>query len=183
DLGYFRHHHAPIAYQWEAGAPEFADLFSPALEDLLGPRRRAADPLAARHADLACSAQALYEEAFFHLLSALQRKSGITNVALAGGCAMNSVANGKRTRRTPFRRVYLPPAPGDAGGAIGAALAVWHRRGGGRTFVMEHAYWGPRFGRDEIAKALAAANARIAATGCMVEEVPEDAELCPRTAA
>jgi len=183
DLRYFRHHRAPIAYQWEGGAPQFDDLFSPALEDLLGPRRRAADALEARHADLACSAQAMYEEAFFHLLSALQRKSGITDLALAGGCAMNSVANGKLRRRTPFRRVYLPPAPGDAGGAIGAALAVWHRRGGARAYVMEHAYWGPRFDREEIAAQLAAARARIAAAGCTVEEVQDDAELCRRTAA
>ncbi len=183
DLAYFRHHRAPIGYQWEGGAPRFDDLFSPALEDLLGPRRRAGDPLEARHADLACSAQAMYEEAFFHLLSASQRRSRITDVALAGGCAMNSVANGKLRRKTPFRRVYLPPAPGDAGGAIGAALAVWHRRGGARAFVMEHAYWGPRFDREEIAAQLTAARARIAAAGCTVEEVQEDAELCRRTAA
>jgi carbamoyltransferase len=66
----------------------------------------------------------MYEEAFFHLVGELQRRSGLTDIALAGGCAMNSVANGKIRRNTPFRRVYVQSAAGDAGGAIGAAFAV-----------------------------------------------------------
>jgi carbamoyltransferase len=182
DLCYFRHHSAPVAYQWEAGAPHFAELFSADLEDLLGPRRRPDDPLEARHADIACSAQAMYEEAFFHLLSWLQGQSGLTDIALAGGCAMNSVANGKVRRRTPFRRVYVQAAAGDAGGAIGAALTVWHRAGGPRCFVMEDAYWGPQFGPEHIATTLAAERSRIAAADCAVEPITEEANLGPRIA-
>ena len=87
----------------------------------------------------------MYEEAFFHLLSVIQERSGLTDLALAGGCAMNSVANGKVRRQTPFRRVYVQAAAGDAGGAIGAAFALWHKLGGNRSFVMDHAYWGPAF--------------------------------------
>ena len=68
DLRFFRHHREDIAYQWAEGSPEFGDLFSPALEQLLGPRRQPADPLEDRHRDIARSAQAMYEEAFFHLL-------------------------------------------------------------------------------------------------------------------
>ena len=94
---------------------------------------------------------------------------------------MNSVANGKIRRKTPFRRVYVQSAAGDAGGAIGAAFVVWHRLGGARSFVMDHAFWGPQFGREEIAKLLAAEGPRIAEAGCVVEELPE-AELCRRTA-
>ncbi len=87
----------------------------------------------------------MYEEAFFHLIKELQRKSGLTDIALSGGRAMNSVANGKIRRLTNFRRVYVQAAAGDAGGAIGAAYTVWHRMGGARSFVMNHAYWGPAF--------------------------------------
>ena len=58
---------------------------------------------------------------------------------------MNSVANGKVRRITPFKKVYVQSAAGDAGGAIGSAFAVWHREGGRRSFVMDHAYWGPHF--------------------------------------
>ena len=67
----------------------------PGIEQLLGPRRRPEDPLEDRHRDIARSVQAMYEEAFFHLIGPLQQRSGLTDIALAGGCAMNSVANGK----------------------------------------------------------------------------------------
>jgi carbamoyltransferase len=104
DLEFFRHHREDISYQWMNGSPEFGDLFSPALEHLLGPRRAPSDQLVERHYDIARSAQAMYEEAFFHLLGNLQQRCGLTDLALAGGCAMNSVANGKVRRNTPFRR-------------------------------------------------------------------------------
>jgi carbamoyltransferase len=184
DLEYFRHHREAISYQWASGSPEFGDLFSPALEKLLGPRRHPEDPLLDRHRDIARSVQAMYEEAFFHLIGPLQRRSGLSDIALAGGCAMNSVANGKIWPTTPFRRVHVRSAAGHAGGAIGAAFAVWHARGGARSFVMDRAYWGPRFPRDEIAAALLAAQrSRIAEAACTVEESADEAELCRRTAA
>ena len=183
DLKFFRHHREDIAYQWADGSPEFGDLFSPALEQLLGPRRLPADPLEDRHRDIARSAQAMYEEAFFHLLSVLQKRSGLTDLSLAGGCAMNSVANGKVRRVTPFRRVYVQPAAGDAGGAIGSAFAVWHKLGGKRTFVMDHAYWGPAFGAADISDLLAAHQAEVAAADCTVEHIPDEATLCRRAAA
>jgi carbamoyltransferase len=183
DLQFFRHHRENIAYEWADGSPEFGDLFSPALEDLLGPRRLPNEPLEDRHRDIARSAQAMYEEAFFHLLRTLQERSGLTDLALAGGCAMNSVANGKVRRMTPFRRVYVQAAAGDAGGAIGAAFAVWHRLGGKRMFVMDHAYWGPAFGTTDVAGLLAAHYPTLLATGCTIKEISDEAELCHHTAA
>jgi carbamoyltransferase len=96
---------------------------------------------------------------------------------------MNSVANGKVRRMTPFRRVYVQSAAGDAGGAIGAAFALWHELGGARSFVMDHAYWGPQFDHADIAGLIAAQGAEIAAAGCAIEEISDEAELCRRTAA
>jgi carbamoyltransferase len=181
DLGYFVHQ-TTLPYNWRNGTPEVWDLFTPALEDLLGPRRKPDDPLEDRHRDVARSAQAMYEEAFFHLIQSVQRKYGLTNLALAGGCAMNSVANGKVRRVTPFKKVYVQAAAGDAGGAIGSAYGVWHQLGGKRSFVMDHAYWGPAFGSDEIKTLLADHEAQIAEAGCMVEEIVDEAALCERTA-
>src|SRR6516164_6385370 len=183
DLAYFRHHREPIAYSWEAGSHEFSDLFSPSLEDLLGPRRRPDDPLENRHRDIARSVQAMYEEAFFHLIGTLQRWSGLTDIALAGGCAMNSVANGKIRRMTRFRRVYVQSAAGDAGGAIGAAFAAWHQFGGTRSFVMDHAFWGPQFSTAEIMRLIAGCSDEIMLSGCTVEEIKDEGELCRRAAA
>jgi len=183
DLTYFRHHRERVSFQWRDGTPEFGDLFSPALEKLLGQRRRPTDPLEDRHRNIARSVQAMYEAAFFHLIEMLQQRSGLTNLALAGGCAMNSVANGKIRRLSSFRNVYVHSAAGDAGGAIGAAYVVWHQLGGARSFVMDHAYWGPQFGRDDIAALLAAERPRVSEAGCLIEEIPDEAELCRRTAA
>jgi carbamoyltransferase len=182
DLTFFRHHKEKIAFQWKGGTPEFAELFTPALEDLLGPSRRPNEPLEQRHKDIARSAQAMYEEAFFSLLNALYDRHKITNIALAGGCAANSVANGKIRRMTPFRKVYVQSAAGDAGGAIGAAFAVWQRRGGKRGFVMDHAYWGPHFGSDYHGRVVVERKGAISSLDCTVETISEDSELCRRTA-
>jgi carbamoyltransferase len=181
-LDYFQHHTEEMPYQWENCAPQAGDLFSPALEDLLGPRRRPEDPLEDRHRDIARSVQAMYEEAFFHLIGMLQGRYGLTNIALAGGCAMNSVANGKIRRATPFRRVYVQSAAGDAGGAVGAAYVVWHRLGGARSFVMDHAFWGPQFSSAEIMRHVAKHREEIARSGCTVEEIHDEEELCRRAA-
>ena len=156
--------------QWADGPPEFADLYTPALEDLLGPRRRPEDPLEDRHRDIARSVQAMYEEAFFHLIERLHERYRLPNLALAGGCAMNSVANGKVRRITPFKRVYVQSAAGDAGGAIGAAFALWHKFGGDRCFVMDHAYWGPQFSSDDICALLAAHQSELYDANCQSNE-------------
>lgn len=182
DLAYFRHQCEPIGFSWADGAPQFADLFSPALEDLLGPRRQPDEPVAERHRDIAASVQAMYEEVLFNLLGQLHRRHGIDNLALAGGCAANSVANGKICRMTPFRRVYVQAAAGDAGGAIGAAFTTWHRLGGARGFEQKHAAWGPQFGASEIAAAIAERRCEIEAVGGAVAQIGDEGELCRRTA-
>ena len=182
DLQFFIHHKQPIAYQWPDGVPGFANLFSPALEQLLGPPRNPTDPLESRHHDIARSAQAMYEEAFFNMIEPLQRKSGCTNLALAGGCAMNSVANGKVRRLTKYNRVYVQAAAGDAGGAIGAAYVVWHNSGQPRSFVMDHGYWGPWYSREVIQALLSDKRRQLAEAQCRVVEVPNEMELCQRAA-
>jgi carbamoyltransferase len=182
DLAFFRHHREDLPYQWSDGSPQFDDLFSRELERLLGPRRGPTDPLEDRHRDIARSVQAMYEEAFFHILGTIQQQSGLTDLALGGGCAMNSVANGKVRRMTPCRRVYVQSAAGDAGGAIGAAFAVWHKLGGDRDFVMDHAYWGPEFTCDDVGQLLSQHEAEITQAGCTVEVIREESALCRRTA-
>ncbi len=183
NLEYFRHANEKIESEWNNGAPTVGRLFTPALVTLLGPSRQPSDPLTHRHKDLARSIQAMYEKAFFHLLNTLHRRHGLDALALAGGCAMNSVANGKIYAHTPFKKVYVQSAAGDAGGAIGAAFAAWHKvSGAARNFVMDHAYWGPGFDDDQINAVLTPRNAELAAQGCRVEHVSSRQEISTRAA-
>ena len=182
NLKYFRHHSDDVPYQWENGSPEVGDLFSPALEELLGPRRDPKTPLTPPDHDLARSIQAMYEEAFFNLIGKLQADTGLKTLTLAGGCAANSVANGKVRRMTPFTHVYVQSAAGDAGGAIGAAFATDRKLGGARSFVMDHAYWGPSFPQARIDALVEQRRAEIEAAGCTVELIADEAELCRLTA-
>jgi carbamoyltransferase len=178
ELSYFKHQKQDDAYQWGGGSPEFQDLFSSKMEELLGPRRQPNEPLQERHKNVARSTQSMYEEGFFHLLEGLQQSSGLTNIALAGGCAANSVANGKIRRRTGFEKVYVQAAAGDAGGAIGAAFAVWHRLDGKRNFVMDHAYWGPGYSKEELKGLLYNRQEEIERARCVVDEALNEELLC-----
>lgn len=199
---FFRHHREKIAAEWSGGSPTVGTLYSDALEDLLGPARKKDDPLEQRHRDLARSIQAMYEEAFFHLLNRLHDRYQLDALTLAGGCGMNSVANGKVRRMTPFRHLYVQSAAGDAGGAIGAALAVWNEIGGAKPSsaaaapgvgvlagdaaldrpVMADAYLGPAFDADAIDAALAARQADLDAAGCAIHRDLGETALCVRTA-
>jgi carbamoyltransferase len=177
DLQYFRHHTEEIAHEWQGGVPSYQSLFSPALERLLGPRRREDEPLTDRHRDIAFATQAVFEDALFGFLEALHARHPHDALALAGGCAYNSVANGKLRARTPFRRIYLQSAAGDSGGAIGAAYAVWHRGGGKRVAPMDHAYWGPDFSDAEIDQALHERSADLGRERITSVRVDSEAEL------
>jgi carbamoyltransferase len=182
DLAYFRHAKEKVEYEWDNGSPTVGTLYSEALEQLLGPARRADQPLEQRHNDLARSVQAMYEEAFFHLVNTLHERHKLDALVIAGGCGMNSVANGKVTLRSPFKTVYVQSAAGDAGGAIGAAYTVWHQLGGARGPAMDHASWGPAYGQAEIASLLEARAADLAAAGCTVSVAADEAALCDETA-
>jgi carbamoyltransferase len=195
NTAFFRHHREKISYEWEGGSPHVGTLYSPALEDLLGAPRQPDEPLSDRHRDLARSVQAMYEEAFFHLIDTLHARHKLDSLTLAGGCAMNSVANGKVLRQSKFKRLYVQSAAGDAGGAIGAAFHVWHQLGGDLTdrgsrpcvlsgdplherFIMEHAYLGPASSDDEIAEIFAERRAAFAAANCRADHITDEKELC-----
>jgi carbamoyltransferase len=104
---------------------------------------------------MAHSLQVVYEEAAFHVLNGLWDRTRKDRLCLAGGCAMNSVANGKVRENTPFREVYIQPASADNGTGLGAAYYVWIQvLGGSREFVMEHGYWGTAYPRADVRKTI-----------------------------
>src|SRR5262245_20282201 len=102
------------------------------------------------YADIASSIQKVTEEVLLHMAKALHRETGKTRLCMAGGVALNSVANGRILKETPFTELYVQPAAGDGGGAVGAALYAYHQLlGKPRNFVMEHAYWGKAYSQGE----------------------------------
>ncbi len=183
DLDCFVHHSAGITMTWDDGEPKLGPVYSDKLATLFGPARKKDEPLTEQHKNVAASLQEMYEEAFFHVLDHVHQKTGERNLCLAGGCAMNSVANGKVFDRTGFRELYIQSAAGDGGGAIGAAFYLWNQQHKGpRTFVMDHAYWGPGFSNAGINGLLIRKRDELATAGCIVEKVDDESELCKRTA-
>jgi carbamoyltransferase len=184
ELQYFQHWSGQGGMTWEDGEPTLEPVFSPALERLLGPARRPNDPVLDRHEAIAASLQVVFEEAAFHVLNGLAAHTPLRRLCLAGGCAMNSVANGKIRERTPFEEIYIQPAAGDNGTALGAAYWVWHQHlGKPRSFVMRHGYWGPSFAGPDIAAALQARRADLDEQGCQVRVVDDEPCLYDWTAA
>jgi carbamoyltransferase len=144
DLRFFRHWSDGVEMEWDDGYPTLGRVFTADLEALLGPARAPNEPLTTRHEDIAHSLQVVHEASVFHVLNGLYERTRNPRLCLAGGCAMNSVANGKVRSHTPFREVYIQPASGDNGTALGAAYYVWNAvLGGARAFEMIHGYWGP----------------------------------------
>ncbi len=182
-LEYFTHHRTGPEMTWAEAdkTPVLGKMYSDAMTRKLGPVRAPEAPIEQRHKNLACSLQARLEEVYLGMLRRLHEETGIKSVCLAGGVAFNCVANGKIPAQTGFENVYVHPAAGDAGLAVGAAQYIWHQLlGNPREFAMDHAYWGPEFSRDQIASAIG--SARLAETGCTVAELPEE-ELLRQTAA
>jgi carbamoyltransferase len=183
NLDYFLHHSEGVSMVWDSGEPTIGTVFDKALEELLGPSRQKDESLTQYHKDLAASMQAMYEEAFFHILNHVQQATVSERLCLAGGCAMNSVANGKVFERTRFRDIYVQSAAGDAGGAIGAAYVVWHEElDEPRCFQMDHAYLGPQFEDDQIGDLLQSRGDELTAADCHVERIATEQELCRRAA-
>jgi carbamoyltransferase len=154
-LDYFTHDKEGVDMNWDAGSPTINRIYSDQLIELLGPAREPGAEITEHHEDVAASLQALLEDAYLHLAATLWERTRIPNLCLAGGVALNAVANGRLLPETPFDELYIQPAAGDSGTAVGAAFYVWNqelRRP--RGFVMEHAYTGPEFGEDEIRTAL-----------------------------
>jgi carbamoyltransferase len=183
DLSYFRHHTEGVSMTWADGEPTMGPVYTPKLETLLGPARRPQDPLEPRHEAIAASLQAVYEEAAFHVLRALYIRMRLPRLCLAGGCAMNSVANGKIREQTPFREVFVQPAAGDNGTALGAALYAAHNLlGQPRGVVMDHALWGPEFSDEAIAAVLAARTQELRQIGAAAHRINDQERLCRWTA-
>jgi carbamoyltransferase len=150
-------------------------IFSPDFTGRFGPARLPDEEVTQRHRDIAASAQLVLEEVLLQLARHLKQLTGMDRLCLAGGVAYNCVANGRLWREAGFQEVYVPPAAGDSGAALGAALWLTHRRGSlTERMVMRSASWGPEFSEQDCREALEQAD-------LLVERLP-DTPLCEKVA-
>ena len=134
--------------------PQVAPMYSDYLVEKFGAPRQKEEPLTQYYKDLAASVQRMTELVIFHLLNHLHKATGPDSVGIEGGIAQNSVANGKITRNTPFRHVYIPSAGHDAGISMGAALFVQHEQENLERQAIYSAYTGSRFSNAQIIEVL-----------------------------
>jgi carbamoyltransferase len=184
DLSYFRHWSEGTEMTWDGGEPKMGPVYTPRLVALLGPARQPEEPVGPRHENIAASLQVVFEEAATHVLQGLHRRTGDVRLCLAGGCAMNSVFNGKIRERTPFREIYVQPASADNGTALGAAFYVWNQLlHQPRRFVMQHSYWGPEFRNGAIESALKRNAEPLERVRASMQRLSDTDALCDWTAA
>jgi len=170
-LKYFKHHRTGPEMTWRDAdkTPVLGAMFSNYMAQRLGPARDPAAPVEKVHRDCAATLQARLEEVLFQMLRALHARTKQNAVCLAGGVAFNCLANGKIFDKTPFQQIFVQPAAGDAGLAVGAAYFVHHQiLGQPRSFVMENAYWGPGYSHAQIRAAVAAS--RLQSAGLEISE-------------
>lgn len=149
NLHYFRHHAEGVEMTWDRGSPVIGRIYSDRFAEVFGPPRAPGSDLTDRDRDIAASLQLRLEEVAFHVLNRLYELTGTADLGIAGGVAYNSVMNGKILLNTPFRRVFVQPAAGDSGTAIGVCYEICKR-----GEHMLSAYTGPEFSNDEIEEAL-----------------------------
>ena len=175
NLDYFRHHNEGVEMTWDQGSPVIGRVFSDEFAHLFGAPRMPGAALTDRERDIAASLQLRLEEVGFHVLNHLHQQTALTDLGLAGGVAYNSVLNGKILLNTPFKRIFVQPAAGDSGTALGVCYQIYngmlkgeHRNG------MIGAYTGPEFSADQIRAALRESQ--------LAFECYTDAELTKRAA-
>ncbi|HWH80531.1 MAG TPA: carbamoyltransferase N-terminal domain-containing protein, partial [Candidatus Binatus sp.] len=188
NMEYFAYHYSPT----EAFTSKFVELFGAPREpetyffttssgypSYFGAKPGNFDELVKRneyYADIAASIQVVTEEILLTMVNALHRETGQRRLCMAGGVALNSVANGRILKETPFEEIYIQPAAGDSGAALGAALYAYHTLlGQPRRFVMDHVYWGKGYDNGAVHDTLAEQNIRA-------EQFSDEEKLLDRVA-
>ncbi|HUZ82387.1 MAG TPA: carbamoyltransferase C-terminal domain-containing protein, partial [Gaiellaceae bacterium] len=154
-LDYFTHDKEGVDMTWDEGSPRIGRIYSDKLVETFGPARERGAEMTRHYESVAAALQKRFEEVYLHVVDRLQVRTGMTNLCLAGGVALNAVANGRIRPETGFDGLYVQPAAGDSGTAVGAAYYVWNQElGRPRSFVMTHADTGPQYSDDEYTAAV-----------------------------
>ena len=183
NLNYFSHQTTENNFKWYNKKPFFKTLYTKKLEDLLGPKRHEGIIINQRHKDIASTTQYIYEKFFINLLNNIQFKSKLKNLVLAGGCAMNSLANGKILTHTKFKNFYVQPAAGDAGGALGSAYYFLRKDlNYKKRYSYLIPYTGPSYSNEEIFKKIKNSKELKNLNNFEIKKIEDINILCKRVA-
>ena len=152
NLKYFLHHTGNVEMTWLNGEPKIGQVFSSELEKLLGPHRKKNENLLQFHKDIAASTQNFFEEILINIVNDLYQKNKNENLCISGGSGMNSVANGILFEKTKYKNIYIPPAPGDAGGSLGSAAYQINKINNTSIQFDDNPYLGPSYSDEAIKK-------------------------------
>ena len=171
NLKYFIHHTDGVEMTWLEGEPKIGKIYIKSLIKLLGTPRLKDEVITQHHKDIAASTQKVFEDIVIHMIKCLSKINPSKNLAISGGCAMNSVANGKIKISKIYDNVYIPPAPGDSGGAIGSAAYIINKKK--NIKFDDNPYLGPNFLSKDIKIILEKYNSEIKLHGIKVIEYSE----------
>ena len=180
NLNYFSHHYNFSNYVSTDGNIMFPKIFNQKINEIIGSERLKDQKLNEHHADLAASVQKIYEYILFNTLNTWQKISKKENLCFAGGCAMNSKANGSILENTNYKNIYIPPSPGDAGGSVGSALYQFSKIN--KLYENKNyysVYLGPQFKKEHTKKLI---DENLLNYDCKVLELNENeiVELCSK---
>lgn len=150
NLEYFNHHKKNLNYSWKNSLPKNKNIFNRKIQNLFGMPRNESEDINYYHKNLAASVQKFYEISLFHILEYLYNKYKLKNLTLSGGCAQNSLANGKILKNTKFESLFIPSNPSDGGGAVGAAYCLWNKLSKKKPKNFLNAYLGISYSNSYI---------------------------------
>jgi carbamoyltransferase len=155
NLDFFTLDASGIEMSWDEGAPHIGQVYSGRISEIFGPPRGKDEEITDHHRNIAASLQKCLEFHLFRILNDLHDRTGSTNLCMAGGVAYNSVANGLIKQNTPFRELFIQPASGDSGTALGIAFYIWNcLLGNPRNYVMRDVYLGPEYTEADFERSL-----------------------------
>jgi carbamoyltransferase len=178
NLDYFNHHKKKIVYSWDNTAPKNEFLFNDKINNLFFQTRKSDEPIEQKHKDIAASVQYVYEKIIFNILNKVHSIYKIDNLTLSGGCAQNSLANGKILKNTNFKSLFVPANPGDGGGSVGAAYSLWSKISKKKPKKNDNAYLGSSFSNDYIDKLLKKEKNFLLKNNFKVIYIRDEEELC-----
>jgi len=182
NLEYFNHHKKKISYSWDNVCPITNNLFNEKINSIFGLPRRNDEPLTDYHKNIAAGVQTIYENALFNILDFIHKKYKINNLTLSGGCAQNSLANGKILNNTNFTSLFIPSNAGDGGGSLGAAYIAWERISKSKPARNMTAYLGINYTNTHIGNVIDQSKIKLNKNDFTISFVEDEEKLCSNIA-